>query len=439
MHKFSVYKRKKDKRRRDTKWIVAWTDQAGRRRAKTAFTDYEASVELGRKLARRAALASVGQVDRFEEHRDIPVEKHLQEFIDGLWSAGRADRYVEQVEQRIRTILTGLKVKFLHELDPVAVDRYLTDLARKRDLSAITRNEYITSIKSFTKWAVTYRRMKDDVLAGLRLTERRGIEPAHPRRALSVDEIARLLDAAERRPLLELQTIRIGPNAAKPVAKVKERVAAKAKRKGRERRLVYTLAVWTGLRRGEIKQLTWGDIQLDTVPGHILLRAHTTKSKRADSLPIHPQLGDALRTWLAENTPVLKDEEGTPAYVVSTVPDMKCLRADLALAGIAAKDEAGRYVDFHSLRVSLSTMLAAHKVSPRAAQALMRHSDPRLTATVYTDEKLLPLAAELGSVPAILGNAGEGKGMPDLQAFVAGLSPGERDALLRTLSLPRAG
>jgi len=55
----------------------------------------------------------------------------------------------------------------------------------------------------------------------------------------------------------------------------------------------------------------------------------------------------------------------------------------------------------HSLRVSLSTLLAAHKVSPRAAQALRPHTDPRLTASVYTDEKLLPLAAELVSVPAI--------------------------------------
>jgi len=432
MHKFSVYKRSGDKRKKDTKWIVAWTDQAGRRRAKTAFTDYEASVELGRKLARRAALASVGRVDRFEEHSETPVEEHLEAFIDGLWSAGRADRYVEQVEQRIRTILTGLKVKFLHELDPVAVDRFLTDLARKRNLSAITRNEYITSIKSFTKWAVTYRRMKDDVLTGLRLTERRGVEPAHPRRALSVDEIARLLDAAERRPLLEFQTVRIGPNAGKPVAKVTERVAAKAMRKGRERWLVYMLAVWTGLRRGEIKQLTWGDIQLDTAPGHIHLRAQTTKSKRADSLPIHPQLRDALRAWRAENAPVSTDE-GTPAYVVRTVPDMKCLRADLALAGIPDKDEAGRYVDFHSLRVSLSTMLAAHKVSPRAAQALMRHSDPRLTASVYTDEKLLPLAAELGSVPAIPGGRGSRETALDLQMLVAELSAGQRHALLRLL------
>jgi hypothetical protein len=58
-------------------------------------------------------------------------------------------------------------------------------------------------------------------------------------------------------------------------------------------------------------------------------------------------------------------------------------------------------VDFHSLRVSLSTLLAAIKFSPRAAQALIRHTDPRLTAGVYTDEKLLPLAAELQAAPLI--------------------------------------
>jgi integrase len=298
------------------------------------------------------------------------------------------------VENRIKCILDGLGVEYLYELDPVAVDRFLTDLARKKKHSGITRNEYIASIKSFTKWAVTFRRMKDDLLAGLRVSERRGMEPAHPRRALSMDEIARLLEAAERRALIELQTIRIGPCKGKAVAKVKPHTKAKALRKGRERKMVYMLAVWTGLRRNEIRQLTWGDIHLDTIPGHIVLRARTTKSKRADSLPIHEQLAGELKIWRPRNA-------GPGDRVVSTVPHMKTLRADLALAGIAYKDEGGRYVDFHSLRVSLSTMLAAHKVSPRAAQALMRHTDPRLTAAVYTDERLLPLAAELQNVPAI--------------------------------------
>ena len=394
MQSFSVYKRKKDKRKKDTKWIVAWTDETGKRKAKTAFTDYEASLELARKLSREVAMRLVGKTDPFERHRKTPITKHLDEFIAGLRSVNRAPRYILQVENRIKCILHGLGTEFLYELDPVAVDRFLTDLARKKKHSGITRNEYIASIKSFTKWAVTFRRMKDDLLAGLRVTERRGMEPAHPRRALSMDEIARLLDATERRPLLELQTIRTGPCKGKAVAKVKPHTKARALRKGRERRVVYMLAVWTGLRRNEIRQLTWGDIRLDMIPGHILLRARTTKSKRADSLPIHEQLSDELQAWRPCNA-------GPDDRVVSTVPHMKTLRADLALAGIVYKDDAGRYVDFHSLRVSLSTMLAAHKVSPRAAQALMRHTDPRLTALVYTDERLLPLAAELQNVPAI--------------------------------------
>ena len=40
-------------------------------------------------------------------------------------------------------------------------------------------------------------------------------------------------------------------------------------------------------------------------------------------------------------------------------------------------------------------------VSQRAVQALLHHTDSRLTAAVYTDERLLPLAAELQNVSAI--------------------------------------
>lgn len=435
MHSFSVYKRKKDRRRKDAKWIVAWTTAAGKRKAKTAYTDYQASVELGRKLARQAAMEALGEVDRFEQHRNTPIETHLTEFIEGLHSAGRAPRYVMQVKNRIRRVLRGLSIERLCDLDPVAVDRFLADLARRKGHSGITRNEYVTSIKSFTKWAVIFRRLKDDPLAGLRVTERRAIQPAHPRRALSSDEIARLLDAAKQRPLRELQTIRHGPRKGERAAEVKPETRERALRKGRERRMVYLLAVWTGLRRGEIRQLTWGDVHLGTVPARITLRAATTKSKRADSLPVHPQLAEALREWKPADA-------GPGEAVVGTVPNMKCLRADLALAGIPDQDEAGRYVDFHSLRVSLSTMLAANKVSPRAAQALMRHTDPRLTASVYTDEKLLPLSAELQSVPGIPGrakDAGQGAQQPELQTLVAGLSASQRAELLGVLSRSQAG
>jgi hypothetical protein len=105
MQSFSVYKRKKDRGKPDTKWIVAWTTAAGKRKAKTAFTDYQASVELGRNLARKAAMQAVGTIDRYEEHRETPIEKHLEDFIEELRSAKRAPRYILQVENRIRRIL----------------------------------------------------------------------------------------------------------------------------------------------------------------------------------------------------------------------------------------------------------------------------------------------------------------------------------------------
>lgn len=87
------------------------------------------------------------------------------------------------------------------------------------------------------------------------------------------------------------------------------------------------------------------------------------------TVPIHPQLADALRAW----RPITA---GPTDFALGIVPNVLCLRADLKLAGIRDVDETDRYVDFHSLRLSLSTMLAAHKVSPRVAQALMRHFDP---------------------------------------------------------------
>ena len=42
-------------------------------------------------------------------------------------------------------------------------------------------------------------------------------------------------------------------------------------------------------------------------------------------------------------------------------------------------------LDFHSLRYTFATKLARKGVSKRLAQELMRHSDPKLTANIYTD------------------------------------------------------
>ena len=51
---------------------------------------------------------------------------------------------------------------------------------------------------------------------------------------------------------------------------------------------------------------------------------------------------------------------------------------------IRTDDADGQVVDFHSLRVTFNTLMARAGVSLAQRQALMRHSDPKLTANVYT-------------------------------------------------------
>jgi len=90
---------------------------------------------------------------------------------------------------------------------------------------------------------------------------------------------------------------------------------------------------------------------------------------------------------------------------------MKVLKADLKLAGIEYGNEQIGYADLHAQRMSLSTTMAVHRLSPRVRQAHMRHTDPRLTDNTYMDETLLPVAEELFSIPWI----------PDMTAKAAGI------------------
>jgi len=60
------------------------------------------------------------------------------------------------------------------------------------------------------------------------------------------------------------------------------------------------------------------------------------------------------------------------------------LKTDLADAGIPYVDDAGRYVDFHALRHSTGSLLAAIGAHPKVVQSIMRHSDINLTMSRYT-------------------------------------------------------
>ena len=370
-------------------YYVAYDDENGRRRTVKAYRDKESSEAMGKRLEDTVAKRREGLVDGFDDHRRTPVDQHIEAFF-----AGQRSKRAPQKKMQINRIIAGTKVSRIHELDTPRIEQFLQACQKNEQMADRTVNEYIASIKEFTKWAVTNGRLPTDPLLGLRRIGQNAIRLAHPRRALTLEQIARLLDAAERRPLMEMKMIRTGPRRGQLTANLRPHAIAEGQRLGKERRIAYMLAFFGRLRRSEIGALQWGDLHFEAHPAKLKLRAHTTKSKRADVVPLHPQLDDELRAFRPQGALLNQS-------VVRTVPSMKALRADLKLAGIDDVDAEGLFADLHGLGKSFITAMAANGVSQRAAMAIARHTDPRLTASVYTDEALLPLAAEIGKVPRL--------------------------------------
>jgi site-specific recombinase XerC len=83
------------------------------------------------------------------------------------------------------------------------------------------------------------------------------------------------------------------------------------------------------------------------------------------------------------------------------MPGHRTLSNDLTRAGIKEIDEAGRHVDFHSLRCFFCTLLAK-RLPIQTVSKLMRHRDIRSTCNLYLDLGLADIAEATISLPRIL-------------------------------------
>jgi integrase len=124
------------------------------------------------------------------------------------------------------------------------------------------------------------------------------------------------------------------------------------------RKLLYLLAMHTGLRRGEINALHGGDFHLDAVNPYWAPPAAFVKNRKEQPRPLHPELVAELQKLKAAGK--LKPED---TVFPERVPPMKTIRADFKAAGIPLKDERGHVVDFHALRTTYITRLQRAGVS----------------------------------------------------------------------------
>jgi integrase len=95
---------------------------------------------------------------------------------------------------------------------------------------------------------------------------------------------------------------------------------------------------------------------------------------------------------------VFLSPEGQP-WPKHTVNPMRIFDRLLKAAGIARVDAHGGKLDIHALRHTAATRLARAGVGLVQAQRILGHSDPKLTARIYTHVGIEELREAMDSLP----------------------------------------
>jgi integrase len=404
--------------------------------AVTGCKDETAARAILGQLERRAELVRAGVMtgaeDSASRHAGTPLEEHIAAYVDHLRVKGCSAHRIRQVESRLDRVTEACAFRRLPDLAGAALERWLVD-QQHRGMAAGTRNGYRESWVGFGNWCRATKRLVENPFAEVPRADAKA-DARRQRRALTEEELDRLLHAARERPLAEALTVRRGKNKGKPLANVRPEVREQLIALGRERALIYKTLVLTGLRKGELASLTVGQIDFDSPVPYLFLEAKDEKNRQGSEIPLRRDLASELRAWLDEKLAVLQDvarrrgdpitAQLSPSTKILDVPTglIRIFDRDLVFAGIARvekrngkevvvkTDERGRTIDIHALRHTFGTHLSKAGVPLRTAQAAMRHSDPSLTANVYTDPKLLDVAGALESLPRLNGAGMEARG-----------------------------
>jgi len=416
----TTYRDRNGKQQAAAKWYVEFRDHLERVKRLPAFTDKAQSEAFGRKVERlvdcranneptdpelsrwvetlpqatREAMARIGLLEASRAAAVKRLAAHLDDFEAAVLARGKTPKHAELVTKRARTLFDGCGFKLWSDVQPAKVEAHLAALRESSNdelgMSVQTSNFYISAAKQFGKWMVREGRATLsplEHLRGLNVEEDR----RHERRALSADELRRLVAAAHD-----------GPDVLGMP--------------GPERGLLYRVAVETGLRSNELRSLVRSSFRFGKQATTVVVEARNSKRRRKDELPIRPETAELIQAHVATKHP------GSAVFAMPRADGMAdMLRRDLLAARtawldaagtaedraererstfLAERDEAGQVVDFHGLRHTFISLLARSGVHPSVMRAMARHSDPKLTAR-YTHTEAGEQAEALALLPSL--------------------------------------
>ena len=314
-----------------------------------------------------------------DRYRNRPVMELVQEYLDwGTAQGGRGGRpwgagHARNRKSRLIRMVTMMNLSVMRDLYG-ALPRAEKILREHLNAGCAgkTCQSLAEAIRSFCGWAKDRGYLQKDPLEALAPFD---ITPRTQRRALTVDEIQRLLAVSSE-----------------------------------GNRLLYETAICSGLRANELRMLTPGHI--DDEGCGLRLDPAWTKNRKEGFQPLPRELVNRLRSFAADRrAAALYHKADTcyrggakrherPADPLLFVPSgpAETLRRDLEKAGIMKHAPSGK-VDFHALRVAYDTLILEAGAGVKEAQTLMRHSTPSLTLNTYgrtREHRLAELAERVG-------------------------------------------
>lgn len=138
-------------------------------------------------------------------------------------------------------------------------------------------------------------------------------------------------------------------------------------------KLVYKLAICTGLRMAEIRFLKWESIDFDNNTIHIINHSEfTTKSKRSRYIPLHPAIKGELLAM--KNQCKIREFVFTRNGLILTKDSLSCgFKKAVRLAELNDK------IHFHSLRHTFASRLIQSGASLYVVSKLLGHADIKTT------------------------------------------------------------
>ena len=391
-----TYKDKKTgKKKKVSKWWVEVRDHLGIVRRFAAFTDKRQSSKFEEKLKalieKRENNEPLGDLSKWVESLPLKIrerfvstglldkrrfvaakllEAHIRDFEASLGAKANTGRHIRTTISRIEQVITGCGFNSWSDVSADKVERYLAELRKnKNGISKATSNHYLQAVQQFGIWMVDNGRATESplrILKKLRVlkTDRRRI-----RRALEPDEIRRLLEVTAQGPICFGMT-------------------------GQERRLLYKLAIESGLRANELRSLTVSSFDLKNLSVTVI--DAYSKNRKESLLPLRKETAAELESFFKGKLPGVKAFGGT--YKQLTDRTAEVLKEDLVAAKINYVED-GLFFDFHAHRHETGSLLAATGTNPAVAQSVLRHSNIGLTMNIYTHTLIGQEAQAVANLP----------------------------------------